>query len=173
MDGEGLYAAVLETLGEVGYVGGLPCQGRLGGVGSVGDATDTVAGLPIVSSGGWGEWCVDEVGVCGVVAHYYLLMAPSEACLYGDGSAHCLDHLAGDVEQLRDILQHSSSSSFRCYLLDGATEVDVDDVGMCLVFHYLCCFYHCFGIASVDLYSYRALFVAYGELVDGAFDRAY
>lgn len=147
MDGEGLYAAVLETLGEVGYV----CGGR-------------------VAVERRGEWRVDEVWVCGVVAHYYLLMAPSEACLDSHRRAYGLDYLARDVEQLRDILQHSSSSSFRCYLLDRASEVDVDDVRMCLVFHYLSCFHHCFGVTSVDLYSYRALFVAYGELVDGAFD---
>ena len=165
MDGEGLYAAVLESLGEVGYV--------CGDWGSVGDATDTVAGLPIVSSGGWGERGVDEVRVGGIVAHYYLLVAPSEACLYGDGCAYCLDHLAGDVEQFGDILQHSCASPFGCHFLDWATEVDVDDVRMCLVFHYLSCFHHCFGVTSVDLYSYRALFVAYGELIYGAFDRAH
>ena len=83
----------------------------------------------------------------------------------------CLDHLTGDVEQQRHILQHSSSSALACHLLDRTPEVDVDDVRTSLLDN-LGCFNHTRHIAPVDLDYHRTFLLKNLELTHRTVDAA-
>ena len=109
---------------------------------------------------------------CSARGDYDVVGTPSETCLHGDRQVHRLNHLASDIEKERNVLQHASSGALACHFLHRATEIDVDEVGLCL-FHYFCRFHHILNASSVDLYSYGTFLVADGQLVDGGFYRAH
>lgn len=97
---------------------------------------------------------------------------PSKARLHGDGRVYCLHHIACYVEQQRYVLQHSGSGSLASHLLHGASEVDVDDVGV----HFLndaSRLDHRLYVASVYLNAYGSLLVADVQLAQGGVDRAH
>ena len=101
----------------------------------------------------------------GKVGYDEVAAVPSQTGLDGDGCVHCLHHLARYVEHEWNVLQHARTGSLARHFLDGAAEVEVDDVGMCL-FHYLGRLHHGVGVAAVYLYAYGPFVVAYVEFVD-------
>ena len=85
---------------------------------------------------------------------------------------HSLHHLAGDVEQQRDVSEHTRAGSLASNLLDRAAKVDIDHVGVRL-FHHLGGLDHRLYVAAVDLYAYGAFLVVDDHLVEGGLDGAY
>ena len=100
-----------------------------------------------------------------------LLMVPAKACLHGDGQTDGLDHLLRNLQQLGNVLEHACTSALAGHLLDGAAEVEVDEVRACLL-HNLGCLDHRVDVATVDLYAHRPFVVADGQLADGGVDIA-
>ena len=101
-----------------------------------------------------GKGCDDKV-----------LAVPSQSRLHGYGHLDSLDNLSGNVEHQRYVAEHSCSCSLAGNLLDRTTEVDVDDVGRCLL-DYPCSLNHVLYRPSVYLYSHRTLLVADGKFAD-------
>lgn len=94
---------------------------------------------------------------------------PAQTRLHGDGSVYCLHHIACNVEQKRYVLQHSGTGTLASHLLYGATEVDVDDVRVHLLY-YACCLDHRLYVASVYLNAYGSLLVADVQLAQSGVD---
>ena len=57
----------------------------------------------------------------------------SEAGLDGDGEVCTTDEGFGDVQHLGNVAEDAAAGSFACHLADGATPVDVDEVGLLLL----------------------------------------
>ena len=100
-----------------------------------------------------------------------MLAVPSEASLDCNWDIDCLDHLTGDVEQQRHILQHSSSSALACHLLDRTPEVDVDDVRTSLLDN-LGSLNHTLHITSIYLNHHRTFLLKNLELTHRTVDVA-
>ena len=100
--------------------------------------------------------------------NHLVLVVPSEASLHGDGEFHGFHHSSGDVEHQWDILQHTCSCTLSSHFLHGATEVDVEHIGMGCCLHHACCFHHRFHVASIDLHGYGTLLVLHAYLLQGA-----
>ena len=101
-----------------------------------------------------------------------LFVVPAQACLHGDGQFHGIHHLAGDLQHLGYILQHSGSSTLASHLLHRTTEVQVDEIGACL-FHDLCGLDHRLDVAPIDLDAHRTLLIADGKFLQRRLHIAY
>ena len=99
-------------------------------------------------------------------------MVPPQAGLHRYGQLHRINHLASYLQHLWYVLQHAGTCTLACHLLYRAAKVQVDKVGTSL-FYYLCGLNHRVYIATINLYTHRALCVADGELRDGRLNVAY
>ena len=99
------------------------------------------------------------------------LRVPTQAGLHRYRRLHRLYHLTCYLKQQRDVLQHTGAGSLTSHFLHRTTEVDVDDVRLCLL-HDASRLHHRVDVATVNLYAHRTLLVADGKLaqrgVDGA-----
>lgn len=100
-----------------------------------------------------------------------VLAVPAEAGLDGDGQLDGFDDLTRDVEHEGDVLEQSGAGSLAGYALDGAAEVEVDDVGAGL-FDDAGGLDHGGYVASVDLDGYGALFLQDVEFLHRLVDAA-
>ena len=83
---------------------------------------------------------------------------PSQSSLHRHGQVHRLHHLPCDLQEQRNVLQHSGAGTLARHLFHRAAEVDVDDIRVRL-FHNTCRLYHRSHIPAINLYAHRTLFV--------------
>ena len=105
----------------------------------------------------------DELGV----------LVPPEAGLDRDGCVvNGLNDTPCHLDHFGDVSEHSGAGSFAGHLLDGASEVNVDNVGSALL-HYFGGLNHWLNLAPVNLYADRPLGGVDVELFHRALDVAY
>ena len=88
-----------------------------------------------------------------------LFVVPSQSGLHRHRQVDGIHHLARDLQHLRYVLQHAGTSTFASHLLHRTAEVQVYEVGACLL-HDACCLDHRVNIASIYLNTYGPLLVA-------------
>ena len=97
---------------------------------------------------------------------------PTETGLYGDRYFYGIHYGAGYFEHFGNVLQHSGSCPFAGYTLHRTSEVDVQNIRMCL-FYNSCSFHHRVRIFTVYLYGYGTLLVTDFQLLFGLTDGTY
>ena len=96
---------------------------------------------------------------------------PSQPRLYRYRRFHGFDDLFCDVEQERDVFEHSCSGAFSGHLFHRASKVDVDDVGVHR-FHDFSRLDHRVNVFAIDLNTYRPLLIIDVHLVECGLDAA-
>ena len=70
----------------------------------------------------------------GQVNDYLMVVIPSQACLHRYQCPwHSIYDSTGDSQHLRHVLQHTCSSPLACHFLYGATEIQVQHIGVSLI----------------------------------------
>ena len=106
------------------------------------------------------------------VHYYFMIGIPSQSGFHGDRYFDCIYHGTGYFQHLGDILQHACTGTFACHALHGAAEVDVEYIGVGLLYNARR-FHHCFRVPPIYLYGYGALGIADIQFLFGFVDGAY
>ena len=93
-----------------------------------------------------------------------LLVVPAQTGLGRHRQTDGIYDLTGNLQHLRDVLQHTGTGTLTSHLLHGTAEVEVDEVRPCLL-DYLGSFYHGIYVTTVKLDAHRSLLVADGQLL--------
>ena len=98
-----------------------------------------------------------------------MLLVPAQAGLDGDGNVrHGIHDGTRYLQHEGDVLEHTGSGTLASHTLNGAAEVDVENIGMGLFDDNLCGVAHRFDEPSVNLDSNGALLIADGQFLDTA-----
>ena len=99
------------------------------------------------------------------------LMVPSQPRLHRHGDFHRVDNGAGDFKHLWNVAQHTGSGPLPGHFLDGATEIDIKDIGTGSL-HNPGGFDHRLHLAAVNLDGRRAFLRQNGKFSRGSGDIA-